>query len=120
MAIAKHFGNSSISHNILNPTLFNFEIFGLENGILAPRLGDIWIIGSQETKQHYVKFDLLGMESMFTIKDKVVRVEHSRTISRMLSWSLDEKIVWVKDNLEIIDFALDFDQEGAISSLYMQ
>ncbi len=60
------------------------------------------------------------MESMFKIRDKVVRVEHSRTISRMLSWSLNEKIVQVKDTLESIDFALDFDQEGGIFGLYMQ
>jgi hypothetical protein len=60
------------------------------------------------------------MESMFRTRDKVVRVEHSKTISRMLNWSLNEKIVWVKDNFKSIDFALDFDQEGEISSLYMQ
>ncbi len=60
------------------------------------------------------------MENMFKIKDKVVRVEHSRTISRMLSWNLNEKIVQVKDTLESIDFALDFDQEGGIFGLYMQ
>lgn len=57
---------------------------------------------------------------MFRTRDKVVRVEDSKTISRMLNWSLNEKIVWVKDNFKSIDFALDFDQEGEISSLYMQ
>lgn len=57
---------------------------------------------------------------MFRTGDKVVRVEHSKTISRMLNWSFNEKIVWVKDNFKSIDFALDFDQEGEISSLYMQ
>ncbi len=46
---------------------------------------------------------------MFKIEDKVVRVEHSIIISRMLNWSLNEKIIWVKDNLESIDFSLDFD-----------
>jgi hypothetical protein len=49
------------------------------------------------------------MESMFMIGDKVIKVEHSRTISRMLSWSLNEKNVWVRDNLENIDFAFNFD-----------
>ncbi len=43
------------------------------------------------------------------IGDKVVKVEHPRTISRMLNWSLNEKNVWVRDNLESINFALDFD-----------
>jgi hypothetical protein len=60
------------------------------------------------------------MENMFKIEDKVVRVEHSIIISRMLNWSLNEKIIWVKDNLESIDFSLDFDQKGVISNLYMQ
>ncbi len=46
---------------------------------------------------------------MFKIGDKVVRVEHFKTVLRMLSLSLKEKNVWVKDNLENIDFALDFD-----------
>jgi hypothetical protein len=46
MAIAKHSGNSSISNNILNPTLFKFEILGFDNGIHALILGDVWILGS--------------------------------------------------------------------------
>ncbi len=46
---------------------------------------------------------------MFKIGDKVVKVEHFKTVSRMLGLSLKEKNVWVKDYLENIDFALDFD-----------
>jgi hypothetical protein len=59
------------------------------------------------------------MESMFRIGDKVVKVEHFGTISKMLNWSLNEENVWVRDNLEIIDFSLNFDQEKTISSLSM-
>ncbi len=56
---------------------------------------------------------------MFRIGDKVVKVEHFGTISKMLNWSLNEENVWVRDNLEIIDFSLNFDQEKTISSLSM-
>jgi hypothetical protein len=38
----------------------------------------------------------------------------------MLSWSLNEENVWVRDNLKIIDFALNFDQEKKKIRLYMQ
>jgi hypothetical protein len=89
--------------------LFNFEIPNLENGKPTPKLGDILILGSSKIEQHYVRFYLPRMESMFMIGDKIVKVEHSKTISRMLSWSLNEKNVWVRDNLECIDFALNFD-----------
>ncbi len=53
------------------------------------------------------------------IGDKVVKVEHPRTISRMLNQSLNEENVWVRDNFKNIDFALDLDQEKTISGFYM-
>jgi len=59
------------------------------------------------------------MESMFMIGDKVVKVEHLKTISRMLYWNLNEKNVWFRDNLESIDFASDFDQEKTFFRFYM-
>ncbi len=60
------------------------------------------------------------MENIFKIKDKVVKVEHFRTVSKILSWNLNEKNVWVKDNLESIEFVLDFDQKKTISGLSIQ
>ncbi len=50
--------------NCPNPSLFNIEIPNLENGKHAPRLGDIWICGSVEIDQHYVRFYLPRMESI--------------------------------------------------------
>lgn len=99
---------------------FNFEILDFENGKPTLRLGNIWILASQETEQHYVGFYLLGMKNMFRIGDKVVKVEHFGTISRMLSWRLNKKSIWVRDNLGNIDFSLNFDKEKAISGLYME
>jgi hypothetical protein len=112
--------NSSTSNNIFHPTFFNFEIPDFENGKPILRLKKIWIFGSQESKQHYVRFYPLGMKNMFKIGDKVVKVEHFGTISRMLNWSLNKKSVWVRDNLENIDFALDSDKEKKIYGLYVQ
>jgi hypothetical protein len=105
--------------NCHDPSLFNFEVHNLVNGKLVIRLGDIWILGSLEINQHYVRFYLLTMENMFRIRDKMVKVEHSRTISRMLSWSLNEGNVWVKDNLKNIDFALYFDKENIDYNIYI-
>jgi hypothetical protein len=62
---------------------------------------------------------MLGMENMFWMRDIMVKVEHSRTISRMLSWSLNEGNVWVRDNLKNIDFALNFDEDNTNSNLYI-
>ncbi len=42
-------GSSSISNNILDPALFNFEIPNFENGKPTLRLKDIWIPRSPET-----------------------------------------------------------------------
>jgi hypothetical protein len=37
----------------------------------------------------------------------------------MLSWSLNEGNVWVRDNLKNIDFALNFDEDNTNSNLYI-
>ncbi len=46
---------------------------------------------------------------MFRVRDGVIRVEHSKTISRMLSWSFSEGNLWIRDNLESIDCVLDLE-----------
>jgi hypothetical protein len=111
-------GNPMID-NCPNPFLFNFEIPNPTNGKPIPKLRDIWIPRSLEIDQHYVRFYLLGMGNMYKIRDKMVKVEHFGTISRMLSWSLNEINVWVRDNIKSIDFALDFDKENIDSNLYI-
>jgi hypothetical protein len=57
---------------------------------------------------------------MFRIRDKVIRVQHSRTMFKMSSWSLDKGNKWVEENLESIDFAMSLDQEGASFDICMQ
>lgn len=56
---------------------------------------------------------------MFRARNKMIRVEHYGTISRMLSWSLDLENKWVREKLKNIDFAMGIDQEGTTFDLYM-
>ncbi len=37
-----------------------------------------------------------GMEDMFRARDKTIRIEPSRTISKMISGSFDAKIRWYR------------------------
>ncbi len=57
---------------------------------------------------------------MFRIGDKAVKVEHFGIVSKNVKWNLNEKNIWVRDNLENIDFALEFDQEKTSSGPSMQ
>ncbi len=59
------------------------------------------------------------MDDMFRARNKMIRVEHYGTISRMLSWSLDLENKWVREKLKNIDFAMGIDQEGTTFDLYM-
>ncbi len=57
---------------------------------------------------------------MFRIRDRAIKVEHSKTMSIMSSWSLNKGNKWVKENLESIDFAMSLGQEQASFDLCMQ
>jgi hypothetical protein len=70
----QHQGNSLVSNNIHELSLFNFEIPSLKKGKPIPKLGDIWILGLTNTKQHYVRLYMLGMEDMFRSKDMIIKV----------------------------------------------
>jgi hypothetical protein len=52
-----------------------------------------------------------GMENMFRIGDKIIKEEHFGTISRMLSWNLNVKNIWIKEKFKNINFALGFEEE---------
>jgi hypothetical protein len=57
---------------------------------------------------------------MFRKRDRAIRVEHSKTMSIMSSWSLDKGNKWVKENLESIDSAMILSQERTSFDLCMQ
>jgi hypothetical protein len=52
----------------------------------VPRLGNIWIPKSTPSANHFPRFYILGVENLFQIGDRIVRVEHSGTKSRFISW----------------------------------
>jgi hypothetical protein len=54
-----------IANNILNPSIFNFEIPSFEIGHLASRLGDNLFPLLDVVGQNYVKFYMPGIGEMF-------------------------------------------------------
>ncbi len=51
-----------------------------------PRLGDIWIPKLTPSANHFPRFYILSVEDLFQVGDRIVRVEHSGTRSRLISW----------------------------------
>jgi len=40
------------------------------------------------------------MEKMFKTRDLIIKVEHFGTISKMLSWNLNDESKWIDEKLE--------------------
>jgi hypothetical protein len=59
------------------------------------------------------------MEDMFRARDKTIRIELSRTISKMISGSFNVETRWFRNQLECIDFAMGVDQKGAKFDLHL-
>lgn len=87
--IVKPSKSSSVLNNVPEPSLFNFEVLALENGKHTLQLGGIWIPSFTNIEQHYVRFNMPGMDDMFRARNKMIKVEHFRTISKMLNWNLN-------------------------------
>ncbi len=51
-----------------------------------PRLGDIWIPRSLLSPNHFARFYIPGVEDLFQVGDRIVRVEHAGSRSRLISW----------------------------------
>jgi hypothetical protein len=83
MVIEGLVGNDFVLDKILEPSILHFEILNFENGYHVPRLGDIWIPFLDITRQSYVRFYMPGMENLFKVGNRIVKVEHSNTMSRM-------------------------------------
>ncbi len=52
----------------------------------VPRLGDIWIPKFAVSPNHSAKFYIPGVEDLFQIGDRLVRVEHAGSRSLLISW----------------------------------
>jgi hypothetical protein len=53
-----------------------------------PRLGDIWIPKSVVSPNHFVRLYIPGVEDLFQEGDRLLRVEHSGSRSRLISWGI--------------------------------
>jgi hypothetical protein len=53
-----------------------------------PRLGDVWIPKSAVSPNHFVRLYIPGVEDLFHEGDRLLRVEHVRLRSRLISWRI--------------------------------
>jgi len=68
------------------PTLRRVAPNLAERQCSVPRLGDIWIPRSEVSPNHFVRLYIPGMEDLFQEGDPLLRVEHSGSRSRLISW----------------------------------
>jgi len=52
----------------------------------VPRLGDIWIPRSEVLPNHFVKMYIPEVKDLFQEGDRLLRVAHSGSKSRLISW----------------------------------
>jgi hypothetical protein len=62
----------------------------------VPRLGDLWIPKSFVSPNHFPRFYIPGVEDLFQVGDRIIRVEHSGSRSRLISWWVwrDSELKW--------------------------
>jgi hypothetical protein len=62
----------------------------------VPRLGDIWIPKLAVLPNHFVRLYIPGVEDLFQVGDRLLRVEHSCSRSRLISWRIwqNQERVW--------------------------
>ncbi|CAK9202177.1 unnamed protein product [Sphagnum troendelagicum] len=68
------------------PTLHRVALELAERRCGVPRLGDIWIPRSEVSPNHFVRLYIPGVEDLFQEGDRLLRVEHSGSRSRLISW----------------------------------
>ncbi len=54
----------------------------------VPRLGDIWVPKIAVSPNHFVRLYIPGVEDLFQEGDHLLRVEHGRSRSRLMSWRI--------------------------------
>jgi hypothetical protein len=52
----------------------------------VPRLGDIWIPRSEVSPNHFVRLYIPRVEDLFQEGDRLLRVQHSGSRSRLINW----------------------------------
>ncbi len=54
----------------------------------VPRVGNIWIPKLAVSPNHFVRLDILGVEDLFQEGDRILRVEHGGSRSRLIRWRM--------------------------------
>ncbi|CAK9236774.1 unnamed protein product [Sphagnum troendelagicum] len=54
----------------------------------VPRLGDVWVPKSAVSSNHFSRFYIPGVEDLYQEGDRVLRVQHSGSRSRLISWRI--------------------------------
>jgi hypothetical protein len=79
----------SYRHNITTlRTLHRVTLMFVERQRGVSRLGDIWIPKVAVSPNHFARFYIHGVEDMFQTGDRLVRVEHAGSRSRLISWRM--------------------------------
>jgi hypothetical protein len=74
-------------HNTTTPrTLRRVTPLFTERQCSVPRLGGIWIPKLAVLPNHFVRLYIPGVEDLFQVGDRLLRVEHSGSSSRLISW----------------------------------
>jgi hypothetical protein len=82
--LPKNIPNISSLPFLLSPLAIELH----ERSESIPRIGDLWIPITNVSIHHKIRFFLLGIERLFVVGDKVVRVEHTSEESRISVWRL--------------------------------
>jgi hypothetical protein len=69
-------------------TLRRVTLSSAERQCSIPRLGDIWVPKSAPSTNHFPRFYIPGVEDLFQIRDRIIRVEHGGSRSRLISWRI--------------------------------
>lgn len=90
-------GTKQLLLNIMTNTtflqiLFNPLSIELQEIVEAiPKVGYLWLLVAIVSPHHQVRFFFLGIDVLFTIGDKVVKVEHVMVEFKVLVWRLGRK-----------------------------
>jgi hypothetical protein len=70
------------------PILRRVTLLFVERQRSVPRLGDIWVPKLVVSPNHFVKLYIPGVEDLFQVGDRLLRVKHSGSKSRFISWRI--------------------------------
>jgi hypothetical protein len=77
----------NVSNNSISlPTLHRGDNFTFVRVVGLPKTRDIWVPNCVVYLNHFTCFFISGIEALFQIGDKLLRVETSSLTSHILSW----------------------------------